>query len=55
VIRQDSKEGLDIVSANCRRYRHVWAAGGNVLSRAKLSALRSRGKCVADYSPPASC
>jgi hypothetical protein len=31
---------------------HVMADGLPILARAKLSALRSRGKCVAGYSPP---
>lgn len=33
---------------------HVMADGMPILARAKLSALRSRGKCVAGYSPPPS-
>jgi hypothetical protein len=33
-------------------FAHVMADGLPILARAKLSALRSRGKCVAGYSPP---
>jgi|GEM_PF-1790336 hypothetical protein len=33
-------------------FPRVMADGLPILARAKLSALRSRGKCVAGYSPP---
>jgi hypothetical protein len=35
-----------------RPFPLVMADGLPILARAKLSALRSRGKCVAGYSPP---
>jgi len=35
-----------------RPFALVMADGLPILARAKLSALRSRGKCVAGYSPP---
>ncbi|WP_143070479.1 hypothetical protein [Luteibacter sp. UNC138MFCol5.1] len=35
-----------------RSFPLVRADGQPILARAKLSALRSRGKCVAGYSPP---
>ncbi|MGY3230812.1 hypothetical protein ACVWWJ_002296 [Luteibacter sp. HA06] len=35
-----------------RPFARVMADGLPILARAKLSALRSRGKCVAGYSPP---
>lgn len=31
---------------------YVLVDASPILARAKLSALRSRGKCVAGYSPP---
>jgi hypothetical protein len=35
-----------------RPFARIMADGLPILARAKLSALRSRGKCVAGYSPP---
>ncbi|SEN22356.1 hypothetical protein SAMN02800694_3145 [Luteibacter sp. UNCMF331Sha3.1] len=49
---------LDSTQANTgcvlagRPFPCVMADGHPILARAKLSALRSRGKCVAGYSPP---
>jgi hypothetical protein len=50
--RPDSNdENASCVFAD-RPFAHVMADGLPILARAKLSALRSRGKCVAGYSPP---
>ncbi|KAF1007503.1 MAG: hypothetical protein GAK28_01845 [Luteibacter sp.] len=44
--------------AGCAQARvplvHVMACGLPILARAKLSALRARGKSLAGYSPPTS-
>jgi hypothetical protein len=49
--RPNSNENASCVFAD-RPFARVMADGLPILARAKLSALRSRGKCVAGYSPP---
>jgi hypothetical protein len=49
--RPNSNENASCVFAG-RPFARVMADGLPILARAKLSALRSRGKCVAGYSPP---
>jgi hypothetical protein len=49
--RPNSNENASCVLAG-RPFALVLADGLPILARAKLSALRSRGKCVAGYSPP---
>jgi hypothetical protein len=49
--RPNSNENASCLFAG-RPFAHVMADGLPILARAKLSALRSRGKCVAGYSPP---
>ena len=49
--RPNSNENASCAFAG-RSFALVMADGLPILARAKLSALRSRGKCVAGYSPP---
>jgi hypothetical protein len=49
--RPNSHENASCAFAG-RPFARVMADGLPILARAKLSALRSRGKCVAGYSPP---
>jgi len=49
--RPNSNENASCFVAG-RPFALVMADGLPILARAKLSALRSRGKCVAGYSPP---
>jgi len=49
--RPNSNENASCAIAG-RPFARVMADGLPILARAKLSALRSRGKCVAGYSPP---
>lgn len=50
--RPDSNDENASCAFADRPFAHVMADGLPILARAKLSALRSRGKCVAGYSPP---
>jgi len=50
--RLDSNQANTVCSLVGRTFPCVMADGHPILARAKLSALRSRGKCVAGYSPP---
>ncbi|SFW22407.1 hypothetical protein SAMN02800691_0391 [Luteibacter sp. UNCMF366Tsu5.1] len=50
--RLDSNQANPSCAFTGRTFPHVMADGLPILARAKLSALRSRGKCVAGYSPP---
>jgi len=50
--RLDSNQANTVCSSVGSAFPCVMADGHPILARAKLSALRSRGKCVAGYSPP---
>ncbi|MET4674825.1 hypothetical protein ACVKN3_000372 [Luteibacter sp. PvP120] len=50
--RPDSNDENASCAFAPRPFAYVRADGHPILARAKLSALRSRGKCVAGYSPP---